>query len=143
MLQISNISRDIVRDSEKIGRCYIPLEYMDDKENEERILCKEKNPRALGNKKLKEYSAKLMLLVNRYRSESQNAVRYLPHETRGPILLSVDIYIRYNSVIKSSSIFPTKAKLSKWDVIFFDIFSLYIKSIFLHVKDKFSKNTFK
>lgn len=102
---------------------------MDDEEEEVRILCDEKNPRALGNKKLKKYSTRMIQLAKKQQSESVGAIRCLPHETRGPILAATDIYNGLTSAIQSSPVYPTRGALSKWDKILIGFYSLYIKSI--------------
>lgn len=124
-----NIARDIVTDSKTLGRCYVPTEYMDDEEEEVRILCNEKNPRSLGNKKLIKYSTRMIQLANKHQLESVDAIRWLPHETRGSVLAATEIYRGLTSAIQSSPTYPTRASLSKWNKIFIGFYSLYIKSI--------------
>jgi len=124
-----NIARDIVTDSETLGRCYVPTEYMDDEEEEVRILCREKQPRSLGDKKLKKYSTRLIHLANKQQTESAGAIRCLPHVTRGSVLATTDIYQGLVSAIQSSPTYPTRASLSKWNKILIGLYSLYIKSI--------------
>lgn len=124
-----NIARDIVTDSETLGRCYIPTEYMDDKEEEVRILCYKKNPRSLGDKKLKKYSMRIIQLAEKYQRESVNAINYLPYETRGSVLAATEVYRGITSAIQSSPTYPTRASISKSHKMFIGIYSLYIKSI--------------
>lgn len=128
-LQLVNIARDIVTDSETLGRCYIPTEYMDDEEEEVRILCHEKQPRSLGDKKLKKYSTRLIHLSNKHQLDSLAAIRCLPYVTRGSVLATTDIYRGLVSAIESSPTYPTRASLSKWNKIAIGLYSLYIKSI--------------
>lgn len=129
VLQLVNIARDIVTDSEMLGRCYVPTDYMDDDDEEVRILCIEKTPRSLGEKKLKKYSTRIIQLANKHQSESVGAIRWLPHETRGSVLAATDIYRGLTNAIQSSPTYPTRASLSKWDKIWIAFYSLYIKSI--------------
>lgn len=124
-----NIARDIVTDSETLGRCYVPTEYMDDEKEEVRILRDEKKPRSLGDKKLRKYSLRMIQLANKFQIESVKAIRCLPHETRGSVLAATEIYRGLTSAIQSSSTYPTRACLSKWDKILIGFYSLYIKSI--------------
>jgi len=124
-----NIARDIVTDSETLGRCYIPTEYMDDGDEEIKILCQEKKPRSLGDKKLKKYSTRIIHLANKQQLESVDAIKCLPRETRGSVLATTDIYRGLVSAIQSSPTYPTRASLSKWNKIVIGIYSLYIKSI--------------
>lgn len=124
-----NIARDIVTDSKTLGRCYVPTEYMDDEEEEVKILCNKKNPRSLGNNKLIKYSTRMIQLANKHQIKSVDAIRWLPHETRGSVLAATEIYRGLTSAIQSSPTYPTRASLSKWNKIFIGFYSLYIKSI--------------
>jgi len=128
-----NIARDIVTDSETLGRCYVPTEYMDDEEEEVKILCHEKQPRSLGEKKLKKYSMRLIDLANKQQSESVGSIRCLPHVARGSVLATTDIYRGVVSAILSSHTYPTRASLSKRKKILIGLNSLYIKSIQYYV----------
>lgn len=124
-----NIARDIVTDSITLGRCYVPTEYMDDEEEEIRIICNEKKPRSLGNNKLVKYSRRMIKLANKHQIESVDAIRWLPHETRGSVLAATEIYRGLTTIIESSPTYPTRAALSKWNKIVIGFYSLYIKSI--------------
>lgn len=124
-----NISRDIVTDSIPLGRCYIPLEYMDDKKNDVKVLRQDKNPRSLGEPKLKKYANKLINLANKFQSESENTLRSLPIEVRSLLLAFTDIYRGYISIIQSRPIYPTKARMSNWNQIKIGIYSLYFRSL--------------
>ncbi|XP_044011143.1 bifunctional lycopene cyclase/phytoene synthase-like [Aphidius gifuensis] len=129
VLQMVNIARDIVTDSVTLGRCYVPSEYMDDEIQELKILCEQKNPRLLGDKKLKKYSMRIIKLANKHQSESVNAIRYLPQEVRGSVLAATEIYRGLTRVIVKNQNYPTRAALSKWNKIFIAFYSLYVKSI--------------
>lgn len=124
-----NIARDIVTDSEMLGRCYIPIEYMDDKEEELKILCRKKEPRSLGDNKLKKYSLRMIQLANKFQSESVNAILCLPHEARGPVLAATEIYHGITLAIQSSPVYPTRASLSKCHKILIGLNCLYFKKI--------------
>ncbi|XP_050422719.1 uncharacterized protein LOC126834666 [Adelges cooleyi] len=129
VLQIVNIARDIITDSETLGRCYVPTDYMDDEIEEIKILCHKKNPRTLGNQKLKKYSTRMIQLANKFQTESVVGIRCLPKETRGAVLAATDIYQGLTSKIQSNAIYPKRAALSKWSKIFIGLYSLYFKSI--------------
>lgn len=129
-LQFVNIARDIVYDSETWGRCYLPTDYMEDEENELRLLRQEKNPRALGNDKLNRYADKMNELGEKHLMESIDVIRCMPYELRSLILTSIELYRGiYYYTIKSSQRFPNKAKLTRWDKskILFRV--LYIDSL--------------
>lgn len=128
-LQFVNIARDIVIDSEKLGRCYIPTEFMDDEIEELRILCKEKNPRSLGNKKLQRYAKTLIKIADKHQFEAVDAIKCLPRELRPLILTSIEIYRGLIYCIQSCPSFPNKAKISKLHKSMIILKGLYIQSI--------------
>lgn len=129
VLQIVNISRDIVTDSENLSRCYVPIEYMEDKNEETKILCNDRDPWSLGGKKLKKYAMRMIKLANRYQLESLEGIRHLPYEARGPVLVATDIYRGMAAAVEASPTYPKRASLSKWDKILVGTNSLYFKSL--------------
>lgn len=84
--------RDIVSDSGSVGRVYIPIDYMEDPENELRIMGKEKNARALGDKKLREYISRLQQLVDNRYSDYLKCIEYLPRDVRVPLYVLYEMY---------------------------------------------------
>ncbi|KAL5245315.1 hypothetical protein ACI65C_012725 [Semiaphis heraclei] len=128
-LQLVNIARDLVSDSESLGRCYFPAEYMDNEKEDLRILRQEKNPRSLGNKKLKKYSSKLIQLANKQQFESVGAIKYLPQDLIGSVLASTEMYRGLIKAIQSCPTYPTRASLPKLSKLLIVLNTLYIKSI--------------
>lgn len=125
-----NIARNIVTDSEKLGRCYVPTEYMDDKEEEIRILCADKKPRSLGDKKLIKYSTEIIKFAARHQTEWVSAIKCLPYETRSPVLAATEIYHRIFSNIQSDpTAYLTRTSMSKWGNIVVGLNAFYVKSI--------------
>ena len=103
-----NIARDLVRDSETWGRCYFPTECMDNEKEDIKILCQEKTPRSMGDKKLQKYAQMMIKLADKHQLESIDAINRLPREIRGPILASIEIYRGLINIIQSSPTFPNK-----------------------------------
>ncbi|XP_015369177.1 PREDICTED: bifunctional lycopene cyclase/phytoene synthase-like isoform X2 [Diuraphis noxia] len=129
VLQIVNISRDIVTDSETLGRCYVPTEYMDDATADVNTLCRDRDAWTLGSDKLKTYATRMIRLANQYQLESLEGIRYLPYEVRGPVLVATDIYRGVACAVEASPTYPRRASLSKWEKILVGINSLYFKSL--------------
>lgn len=102
---------------------------MDDEIEEVRILCKEKNPRSLGNKKLQRYASIMIKIADKHQFEAVDGIKCLPREIRGLILTSIEIYRGLIYLIQSSPSFPNKAKLSKFDKCMIILKVLYIKSM--------------
>lgn len=129
MLQIVNISRDIVTDSETLGRCYVPAEYMDDRAAEMKTLCVDKDPWTLGADKLKAYAVRMIGLADRYRLESLEGIGHLPYEVRGPVLVATDVYRSVATAIQAYPSYPRRASLSDWDKVWVAGGSLYFGSL--------------
>lgn len=127
-------------DSKTLGRCYVPAEYMDDRVAEVKVLCEDRDPWQLGAGKLKKYAIRMIVLANRYQSESLAGVGLLPYEVRGPVLVATDIYRGVATAIEDSSTYPERASLGKWEKILVGINSLYFRSLkyVLHAKCKLS-----
>jgi 15-cis-phytoene synthase/lycopene beta-cyclase len=123
------MSRDIVTDSETLGRCYVPAEYMDDAAADVNTLCTDRNPWTLGSEKLKMYATRMISLANQYQLESLEGIRYLPYEVRGPVLVATDIYRGVACAVEASPTYPQRASLDKWDKILIGVNSLYVKSL--------------
>lgn len=129
MLQIVNISRDIVTDSETLGRCYVPAEYMDDREAELKTLRADRAPWTLGSGKLKKYASRMIRLADQYQQESLMGVGHLPYEVRGPVLVATDIYRGVATAVEASPTYPKRASLSEREKILVGLKSLYFRSL--------------
>jgi len=124
------MARDIVYDSESWGRCYYPTEYMDDKNEDVKVLCEEKKPRSMGETKLRKYAQVMLKLADKHHFESVGAIKRLPREIRGTILASTDIYRDgVADAIHYSSTFPNKPKLTKFHKFTILFKTLYITSM--------------
>lgn len=128
-MQFVNIARDLVWDSESWGRCYFPVEFMDNKNEDIRIICKEKNSRALGNEKLHRYANKMFKLANKHHKESVDAIECLPLDLKGLTLTSIEVYRGIIDAVQSSPTFPDKAKVSRWNKYKIILRVLYIESL--------------
>ncbi|XP_022173194.1 bifunctional lycopene cyclase/phytoene synthase-like [Myzus persicae] len=128
-LQFVNIARDLVRDSESWGRCYFPTECMDDEKEDIKVLCEEKNPRSMGDKKLQRYAQMMIQLADKHQFDSIDAIKRLPLEIRGSILASTEIYRGLINAIQSSPTFPNKAKLTSYYKLKILFKTLYITSM--------------
>jgi len=103
---------------------------MDDKKEDIKVLCEEKNPRAMGETKLRRYAQMMLKLADKHYFESVGAINRLPREIRATILASTDIYRDgLIDAIHSSSKFPSKPKLTKYNKLMILFKTLYIKSM--------------
>jgi len=67
-------------------------------------------------------------LADKHLMEAVDVIRRLPVDLRGFVLTSLEVYRGLYHVIKASPIFPTKAKVSKWDKFKIIFKVLYIDS---------------
>lgn len=102
---------------------------MDDEKEDLRMLRQEKNPRALGNKKLKKYSSKMIQLANKKQFESVDAIKCLPQDLIGSVLAATELYRGLINLIQSCPIYPTRASLPNLNKLLIILNTLYIKSI--------------
>ncbi|KAI7869935.1 phytoene synthase/lycopene cyclase [Spinellus fusiger] len=110
-LQFTNIARDIVTDSESLGRCYLPTSWLT---SQELASIQAGKARSLGDKRLCELSQKLILTADTLNQKSLRAIDHLPYSTRCGVRAACAIYnaIGGRIVIALRSIynFPTHSK---------------------------------
>lgn len=102
---------------------------MDNEKEDIKVLCEEKNPRAMGDQKLQRYAQMMMQLADKHQLESVDAIKRLPRELRGPILASTEIYSGLISAIQPSLTYPNKAKLTTYNKLMISFKTLYITSM--------------
>lgn len=126
-MQYINISRDIVSDSVTVGRVYIPTDYMEDPENDLRIMGKEKNARALGDEKLRRYISRLMQLADNEYSEALKCIEYMPSEVKFQYLACSEIFQQgyINAIHRTSPTALSKPAARKLDKLWIAIKALY------------------
>ncbi len=129
-LQIVNIARDIVTDSEELGRTYIPLTYMEKRE-ERRVLTEERKPWTLGHGALRAHALKMLDLAERFKIRGQAGFGLLPPESRGPILCATRIYGGIGEEIRKSENYQKRATVSAWTK-----FCIVLKSIYLPIQSR-------
>lgn len=127
VLQIVNISRDIIIDSETLGRCYIPLDYFNG--NEFDVLLKQRNPHVIGNRLLKQYARKMINLADKLANESIFSIILLPIECQRPILTALEIYQGIGKAIKTNELYERRAYLNKFNKVKIILKCMYFTNI--------------
>lgn len=100
---------------------------MDDEKEVVKILCHEKNPKSMGDKKWQKHAKMMIQLADKHQLESVDAINRLPREIRGSILTSIEVYRGLINKIQSSPTFPKKAKLTMYNKLMIISKTLYIK----------------
>lgn len=115
VLQICNISRDIITDSEALGRCYIPNDYLSADELEHLI---EKRPNNIPNTKLKKYAEKMLDIADKLADEAIHAINLLPNECQRGVLSALEAYQGIGKMIRSNKVYERRTVLTKMQKIF-------------------------
>lgn len=112
VLQICNISRDIITDSETLGRCYVPANYF--KNDELNILVNQRKPNLIPNKQLKHYAEKMLTIADQLASDATFAINLLPAECQRAVLGALEIYQGIGKTIRSNANYERRTVLGKW-----------------------------
>ncbi|RWS17145.1 bifunctional lycopene cyclase/phytoene synthase-like protein [Dinothrombium tinctorium] len=116
VLQLVNIARDIVVDSENLNRCYIPIEFLKNPCEELNLLLVKQDPWAIGEEKLLKYALKLIDFADSMYEEMDchDLFYMLPNEVRFPTYALVTIYRQIGESIKRKNRYTTTTKVGKW-----------------------------
>lgn len=126
VLQICNISRDIITDSETLGRCYIPNDYL--KSDELKHLM-EKRPYRIPNNQLKNYSVKMLDIADKIAYEAIHAINLLPSECQRGVLSALEAYQGIGKLIRSNTQYERRTVLTKMDKILIVLKCMYVTNI--------------
>ena len=128
--QIADISRDIVIDSEELGRCYVPRSMLVDPEMESAAL-RTRDPWRLGNQRLKYYSDQLIrlaleLLSANYPGKHQS----FPAEIRSSIDAIGALFIQnIAGVLQSNPVYQRQAESRKVQKLLKLVHFIYIEHL--------------
>lgn len=121
-MQLFNIGRDIIHDSIKLGRVYVPETYLTSEEIH--ALSVERKPENIPNKRLKELSVKMIDEAERFCSENE-LYDIIPSRFTASIKALVDGYKAIGKKIKSNKKFEYRTKLTKMEKT-----NIFIKCLF-------------
>ncbi|KAG1307728.1 hypothetical protein G6F61_008260 [Rhizopus arrhizus] len=112
-LQLINIARDIIADS-KVGRCYVPLQYMPHPPQAVYHLLKvARNPMQVGEGHLKSFAIRILNLADQISDKAQKGIDGLPDEVQDSIRAAFEIYMAIGPALRNSSEFPLRVKVPK------------------------------
>lgn len=126
VLQLCNISRDIITDSETLGRCYIPNDYL--KKDELKHLM-EKSPIKIPNNQLKIYSEKMLDIADNLAGEAIHAINLLPSECQRGVLSALEAYQGIGKLIRSNSQYKRRTALTKMNKILIVLKCMYVTNL--------------
>lgn len=109
VLQLTNIARDIVTDSEELGRCYLPKEWLTDKESQLIAIGK---AREIGESRLLKVSKDLIQDANRIIKTANKGIAALPFHCQGGVRAACNVYAAIGHEIQKEMInYPTRAHI--------------------------------
>ncbi|KAJ6635851.1 Bifunctional lycopene cyclase/phytoene synthase [Pseudolycoriella hygida] len=126
VLQICNISRDIITDSETLGRCYIPNNYL---KNGELKHLMEKRPNNIPNMELKKYSERMLDIADGLASEAMHAINLLPAECQRGVLSALEAYQGIGKLIRSNAKYERRTTLTKMEKIVIVFKCMYVINV--------------
>ncbi|XP_031631815.1 bifunctional lycopene cyclase/phytoene synthase-like [Contarinia nasturtii] len=123
VIQIIHMSRDIIVDSEELGRCYIPKIYL--KADEWNLLVNERKPHKIPNAKLKQFAEKMLDVADNLCENDNTGIKLLPTECQRTVLAVLEIYKAIGKRIRTNPHFEIKTFLSKFEPIYIILKCLY------------------
>lgn len=129
VLQFTNIARDIVTDSQELGRCYLPKEWLSVEETD---LIGQGKARQLGDKRLLELSMKLINDADRIMLTANKGIDRLPKNSQGGVRAACNVYAAIGEALKLETVrYPTRAHikgLGRMKIALLSVYDLYDKS---------------
>lgn len=126
-LQLVNIARDIATDSETLGRCYVPLDFLIDKEKELKSLKEKRDPWSLGQDRLRLYAINILSVADAYNDRASFGVLLLPKEAQGAVLTATEIYQGIGKLIRERRDYVKRVSLGKLRKIRIAFNCMYLK----------------
>nr|AAO46893.1 lycopene cyclase / phytoene synthase [Blakeslea trispora] len=126
VLQYVNIARDIVTDSETLGRCYLPQQWLRKEETEQ---IQQGNARSLGDQRLLGLSLKLVGKADAIMVRAKKGIDKLPANCQGGVRAACQVYAAIGSVLKQQkTTYPTRAHLKgseRAKIALLSVYNLY------------------
>ncbi|KAI7899017.1 lycopene cyclase [Cokeromyces recurvatus] len=128
VLQYTNIARDIVTDSQELGRCYLPKNWLQPQELD---LISQGRAKELGDKRLSGLSLRLIKKADHLMSSAINGIAKLPSHSQGGVRAACNVYTAIGAVLKDHHQhrhYPTRAYVSKLNrarIALLSVYNLY------------------
>ncbi|KAI8581712.1 hypothetical protein K450DRAFT_185497 [Umbelopsis ramanniana AG] len=114
VLQLVNIARDIVTDSQTLGRCYIPLTYLQDPMMELDLLNHGK-ARHISDGNLRRYALRILALADKLAVSGSRGIDLLPMEARRGVWAACQVYSGIGKKLREQHGYPSRAHLNTWE----------------------------
>lgn len=109
-----NIARDIVTDSQTLGRCYVPVTYLSDPAQELELL-KSGKARHIRDGNLRTYALRILALADKLSNSGSRGIDALPMEVRNGVRAACQVYSSIGGKIRTAPGYPLRAHLNKWE----------------------------
>lgn len=124
VLQLVNIARDIVTDSQSLGRCYIPLTYLQDPKKELDLL-KSGQARHISDGNLRRYALRILALADKLANSGSRGIDALPMEVRRGVWAACQVYSSIGRKLRAEHGYPSRAQLNTWERCWVALWCLY------------------
>ncbi|KAF7726622.1 hypothetical protein EC973_008586 [Apophysomyces ossiformis] len=122
VLQFINIARDIVTDSQQLGRCYIPRKWLTE---DEYHLLLTGAARKISDARLRQLSLTLVHAANDVYRRAGRGILRLPTESQAGIRTACAVYSAIGDVLQRSKGYPTRAYINTWERMWIVLKSVY------------------
>ncbi|CDH52790.1 lycopene cyclase phytoene synthase [Lichtheimia corymbifera JMRC:FSU:9682] len=109
VLQYTNIARDIVTDSQQLGRCYLPRTWITDNEYE---LIVSGGARKLGDARLRQLALRLVNMAKELGDHAERGIDRLPQDCQGGVRAACAVYSAIGDELIKANGYPTRAHVS-------------------------------
>ncbi|KAJ2955545.1 hypothetical protein NQZ79_g8474 [Umbelopsis isabellina] len=114
VLQLVNIARDIVTDSQTLGRCYVPVTYLTSPTQELELL-KTGKARHIRDGNLRTYALRILALADKLSNSGSRGIDALPMEVRNGVRAACQVYSSIGIKIRTAQGYPLRAHLNTWE----------------------------
>ncbi|KAI7855263.1 phytoene synthase [Circinella umbellata] len=112
VLQYTNIARDIVTDSQQLRRCYVPRDWLTEKESEAVTTGRAEQ---LGQTKLRSLALKLVYSADELATRAQRGIDRLPFDCQGGVRAACSVYMAIGNELIKADGYPHRAHVSTWN----------------------------
>ena len=123
VLQYTNIARDIVTDSKKLGRCYLPHDWLSENDI---VMIQNGYAREIGEEKLLLLSHRLIQQADELMLIANKGIEKLPSHCQGGVRAACNVYASIGAKLKlHKQQYPSRAHVSNLKRIKIALFSVY------------------
>lgn len=124
-----NISRDIITDSETLGRCYVPTKFFHGDETILKYLVNERRPDKIENAQLKLFAEQILNVADDLARKAIIGVHSLPVDNQRGILTALEIYQGIGKAIRNNNCYERRTRLGRIEKAFIFLKCMYISKL--------------